>query len=125
MLKLVGIFSICLTATAVFCQSASRWQVGTITEVKIHQRAEKAGVSDAASYDVSVKVGNTIYVVLYTPPLPEETVKYAAGRDLLVLVGKSTIRYNDMLGRSYDVPIESQRPAANPSGAKSISHGPQ
>jgi len=53
---------------------------------------------------VSVKVGNTGYVVLYTPPLGEETVKYAGGRDLLVLVGKSTIRYNDMLGQSHDLP---------------------
>jgi hypothetical protein len=125
MLKLVGIFCICLTALQAFSQSASKYQVGTITEVKIHQSAEKVGASDAASYDVSVKVGNTIYVVLYTPPLREETVKYVAGRDLLVLVGKSTIRYNDMLGHSYEVPIESQRPAANPSGAEPVSRRAQ
>jgi len=42
--------------------------VGTITEVKVHQ-AVASGVSDAASYDVSVKVGETIYVVLYTQQL--------------------------------------------------------
>jgi hypothetical protein len=99
--------------------------VGTITEVKIHQTAEKVGASDATSYDVSVKVGDTIYVVLYTPPLREETVKYAAGRELLVLVGKSTIRYNDMLGQSYDVPIESQRPAVKLRGAKPEAGGAQ
>ena len=125
MLKLVGIFCICFAAFPAFSQSASKWQVGTITEVKIHQTAEKVGASDATSYDVSVRVGDTIYVVLYTPPLGEETVKYAAGRQLLVLVGKSTIRYNDMSGQSYDVPIESQRRAANPSGAKSVSQGAQ
>src|SRR5215472_14905953 len=113
MLKLVGIVFICLTAFQAFSQSASKYQVGTITEVKIHKSAEKVGASDAASYDVSVKVGNTIYVVLYTPPLREVSVRYAAGRDLLVLVGKRTIRYNDMLGQSYEAPIESQRPAAN------------
>ena len=118
MLKLVGIFCIFLTAFPAFSQSASHWQVATITEVKLHQAAEKIGASDATSYDVSVKVGDTIYVVLYTPPLREQTVKYAAGRDLLVLVGKSTIRYNDMLGQSYDVPIENQRPAAKPKGSK-------
>jgi len=84
--------------------------VGTITEVKVHKTAG-SGASDAASYDVSVKVGDTIYMVLYTPPLGEETVKYSAGRDLLVLVGKRTIRYNDILGQSFEVPIESQRPA--------------
>jgi len=113
MRKSVGIFFVCLTAFQAFSQSASKYEVGTITEVKIHQSAEKVGASDAASYDVSVKVGNTIYVVLYTPPLREVSVKYAAGRDVLVLVGKSTLRYNDLLGQSYEVPIESQRPAAN------------
>jgi len=120
MLKLVGIFCICLTAFPAFSQSASKWQVGTITDVKIHQIAEKIGASDAANYDVSLKVGDTIYVVLYTPPLREETVKYAAGRDLLVLVGKSTIRYNDMLGQQHQVPIESQRRAITPSGSERV-----
>lgn len=121
MLKLVGVFCICLAALPGFCQSASKWQVGTVTEVKVHQIGEKVGASEAISYDVSVKVGDTIYVVLYTPPLRDETVKYAAGRELLVLVGKNTIRYNDMLGQSYDVPVESQKPAANLRGARPAS----
>lgn len=125
MLRLMGIFCIFLTAFPAFCQSASKWQVGTVTEVRIHNTAEKVGASDAASYDVSVKVGGTIYVVLYTPPLREETVKYAAGRDLLVLVGKNTIRYNDLLWQPYEAPIESQRPARSPSGAKSVSSAAQ
>jgi hypothetical protein len=103
-----------------FGQSTSKYQVGTITEVKTHQDAS-GGATDPASYDVSVKVGDTIYVVLYTPPLREETVKYAAGRELLVLVGKSTIRYNDILGQSFDVPIESQKSAAKPKPAKPVS----
>jgi len=125
MLRLVGIFCILVTAFPAFCQSTSKWQVGTITEVKVHQTAEKVGSSEAASYDVSVKVGDTMYVVLYTPPLHEETVKYAAGRDLLLFVGKSTIRYNDILGRSYEVPIESQRPATNSRGAETVSPAAQ
>jgi hypothetical protein len=113
MLRLVGLFLIFLTMLPAFGQSTSKYQVGTITEVKAH-RAAGSSASDAASYDVSVKVGATIYVVLYTPPLGEETVKYSAGRDLLVLVGKRTIRYNDILGQSFEVPIESQKPAAKP-----------
>ena len=125
MLRLVGIFCILVTAIPAFCQSVSKWQVGTITEVKVHQTAERVGSSEAASYDVSVKVGDTMYVVLYTPPLHEETVKYAAGRDLLLFVGKSTIRYNDILGRSYEVPIESQRPATNSRGAETVTHAAQ
>jgi hypothetical protein len=120
MLRLVGLFLMFLTTFPALCQSTSKYQAGTITEVKVHQAAG-SGVSDAASYDVSVNVGDTIYVVLYTPPLGEETVKYSAGRDLLVLVGKRTIRYNDILGQSFEVPIESQRPAAKPDHSKSVS----
>jgi hypothetical protein len=117
MIRLAIVFCISLTTLPAFCQSASKYQVGTITEVRVHQTAG-SGSSDAASYDVSVKVGDTIYVVLYTPPLGEETVKYSAGRDLLVLVGKRTIRYNDILGQSFEVPIERQKPAAKPKQSK-------
>ena len=120
MLKLVGLVLICLTMFPAFGQSTSKYQVGTITEVKAHQTAG-SGASDVATYDVSVKVGDTIYVVLYTPPLGEDTVKYVTGRDLLVLVGKSTITYNDILGRSFAVPIENQKPSANLKQFKSVS----
>ena len=120
MLRLVGLFLICLTMFPAFGQSTSRYKVGTITEVKVHQTAG-SGTSDAVSYDVSLSVGDTVYRVLYTPPLGEETVKYVAGRDLLVLVGKNTITYNDILGRSFAVPIESQKSAANLGESKSVS----
>jgi hypothetical protein len=120
MLRLVGLFLIFLTMFPAFGQPTSKYQVGTITEVKAHQAAG-SGASDAASYDVSVKVGDTIYVVLYTPALGEGTMKYAAGRDLLVLVGTNTITYNDILGRSFAVPIESHKPAANPKQSRSVS----
>jgi hypothetical protein len=78
MLKLAIVFCVSLTMFSAFGQSTSKYQVGTITEVKTHQAAG-GGAADPASYDVSVKVGDTIYVVLYTPPLAEETVKYAGG----------------------------------------------
>jgi len=120
MLRLVRLLCVLLTVFPAFGQSTSKYQVGTITEVKVHQTAG-SGASDAVSYDVSVKVGDTIYVVLYTPPLGEETVKYSAGRDLLVLVGKRTIRYNDILGQSFEVPIESQEHTAKPKQPKPVS----
>jgi hypothetical protein len=116
---------LCSTAFPAFSQSSSKWQVGTITDVKVHQSAEKVGASEASTYDVSVKVGGTVYVVLYTPPLREDNVKYAPGRQLLVLVGERTVRYNDILGQTYDVPIESQRPAPNSTEAKAASHPAQ
>jgi hypothetical protein len=41
-----------------------------------------------------------------------ETIKYAAGRELLVQVNEKTITYNDILGQSLEVPIVSQKPDA-------------
>ena len=108
MKKLFGVLLFCAAALPAFCQSASEWKVGTITEVRTHETAEKVGASDALNYDVSVKIGDTIYVVLYTPPLREVSVKYAAGHSGLVLVGRNTIRYNDLLGQSHELPIESK-----------------
>src|ERR1700685_138888 len=109
MSRLAVLFLICVMVFPAFGQS-SKYQVGSITEVNVHQAAGSAA-SDAVSYDVSVKVGDIFYIVPYTPPFGEKTVKYAAGRDLLVLVGKNTITYKDILGRSFAVPIESQKPA--------------
>ena len=106
MLKLICVTCICLASFSAFSQSA-KYEVATITDVKTHQD----GGSDIVRYDVSLKVGGTIYVVLYTPPFGMNTVKYAAGRELLVLVGKKAITYNDILGQSQEVPILSQRPA--------------
>src|ERR1700757_870260 len=111
MLRLMCVICICMTAFPAFCEPAAKWQVATIIDVSTHQ-LESSSSPDVVSYDVSVKVGNTVYLVLYTPPLGMSTVKYEGGRQLLVLVGKKTIRYNDILGQSLEVPIISQKPAA-------------
>ena len=117
MLRLVSILGILLAAFPALGQSAAKYQVGTITEVRSHQNAE-VGASDAVGYDVSVKVGDTIYTVLYTPTPGGQTVKYIAGRDLVVLVSDATIQYIDILGQSHELWIESRKPAANPQGSK-------
>ncbi len=117
MRRLIAVIALCLLTFSALCQSTSKYQLGLITEVKPRQAAGD-GASDPTSYDVSVKVGDTIYVVLYTPPLGELPPKYERGHELLVLVGKSTITYNDMLGRSLQVPIESQRPATEHKDSK-------
>jgi hypothetical protein len=114
MLKLLCAICICLVTFPAFCESASDYQIATITDVKPH-RATGDSASDVVSYDVSVRVGDTVYLTLYTPnpPLGTNTVKYAAGRGLLVLVGKNTLTYHDILGRSIEVPIISQKSAAD------------
>jgi hypothetical protein len=58
------------------------------------------------------------HVVPYTLPVNENTVKCAAGCDLLMLVGTKTITYNDKLGRSKGIPIESQKPATKSKQSK-------
>jgi hypothetical protein len=108
---------ICMLTFPAFGQAATKYQVGTITEVKVHQSTTDDG-SEVVKYDVSIKVGDRIYLVLYTPPLGMSTVKYAAGRDLLVLVGKDTITYNDLLGQSFEVPIVSRKSATNTKQSK-------
>jgi hypothetical protein len=106
------VICICLTAFPAFCEPAAKWEVATIMDCKTHQ-TDGGTASDVVSYDVSVKVGNTLYLVLYTPPFGTSTIKFSGGRQLLVLVGKKTIRYNDILGQSLEVPIISQKPAAS------------
>lgn len=110
MWKLVAVISCCLLTLPAFCQSGTKYQVATILEIAPHQ-GDGTKASGPTRYDVSVKVGDTIYVALYTPGSGEDAAKYAAGRDLLVRVGKDSIAYNDLMGRSYEVPIESQRQA--------------
>ena len=117
MRNLLPVIVLCVLTIPAFCQSTSKWQIATITEVKVHP-AEEKDTHDPASYDIKVKVGDTIYLVLYTTPRGEIAPTYAAGRELLVLVGSTTITYNDILGRALQVPIESRRPVTEPKTSK-------
>ena len=117
MRRLIAVIALGLLTFPAFSQSTSKYQIAIITDVKPREAAGDSA-SDPARYDVSVKVGDTIYIVLYTQPLGELPAKYATGHELLVLVGKNTITYNDMLGRSLQVPIESQRPATESKASK-------
>jgi hypothetical protein len=117
-LKLMcAVACICLVAFPLFSQSASKYEVATITAVKPHQPAG-TNSSDAVKYDVSLRVGDTIYMTVYTDSLGTGTVKYAAGRELLVLVGEKTIRFNNILGQSLDVPIVGRKQATGGKSSK-------
>ena len=110
MLRKFAVICICLSSLLAFSQSATRtkYRVATVLAVVPHD-SNGSGDSSALTYDVSVKVGNMIYVVLYTPPLAMQNAKYAAGADVLVLVGEKTITYNDISGTSIEVPILSRK----------------
>ena len=112
MIKLLRVICVSLIALTSFGQGAQNYQVAVIVGVKPHI-ATADETSGAPRYDVSLKVGGTVYVVLYTTPLGVETVKYAAGRNLLVVVGEKTISYNDLLGQAFEYPIISHKPAAD------------
>jgi hypothetical protein len=86
---------------------SSQWQPGTITAVTTHKAGSGERASDTVQYDVSVRVGNTVYVVLYTPPNGSNTVEYRRGFELLVLVGADELTFNkgDVSGTTARVPI--------------------
>ena len=109
MLRLLAVICFCFLTLPAFCEPGLKYEVATILEVKPHQIA--GGSSDVASYEISAQVGNTIYVALYTDSLGTGTVKYAAGRELLVHIEKATVTYNDILGQSHTLRIISQKSA--------------
>jgi hypothetical protein len=74
--KLILVFTLCLLTFPALCQSASKWKIAAITEVKPHP-ATGEDASDPTTYDISVKVGDTIYLVRYTTPAGEIAPKYA------------------------------------------------
>jgi hypothetical protein len=106
---------VCLATLPAVCQSNS------ISSRHDHCAERNRDGDDAASdlsYDLSIRVNRTIYVVRYESELGLNTVEYAAGRDLLVLVGEKTITYNDMLGHSHELPIISEKPSTPPGTSK-------
>jgi hypothetical protein len=97
-------------ALPVVSQTASpKYEPGMILAVKPHH-ANPGQDSSARLYDISVRVGNTIYVVLYSQPAGTTSPEYRRGLDLPVLVGRNTIKFNDMLGRPRELPILSRQP---------------
>jgi len=116
MLKLLLATYLCLTTVAALCQSAPKYEVATILEVKTHQ-APSNDASDT-SYDVTVQVGDRIYLALYKDRFGLDIVKHKTGGNLLVQVGKNTITYLDILGQSIEVPIISERAAIAPAQSK-------
>ena len=97
---------ICSTSLSALAQApSSNYQRGTITAVTAHQNTSEESGRDIARYDVSVKVGNTLYVVLFTPPNGSNSVEYATGIDMLFLVGDDALTFNSMVSGKTEMPI--------------------
>jgi len=91
MLRQVCVILICPTTFKIFTESAAKYEVATIVDVKTHQTPDTSA-SNSVSYDVSIQINDTIYTVLYSPPLGVDTVRYKTGRSLLVLVERRQSR---------------------------------
>jgi hypothetical protein len=112
----LGLILMCLAVVSAPAQTpSSKYQPGTITAVTARQ-APGQHDTDVTQYEVSVKVGDTKYVVLYTPPNRANTVKYSAGNQLLVLVGANALTFNSAISGKTEVPILSREtlPANSP-----------
>ena len=105
MRKRLALMLMLVTICPAFCQTASKYQPGTITAVTAHQQDTGRPDSEVVQYDVSVKIDNTVYVVLYTPPNGLKNVEYAPGIEMLFSVGKETITFNSALSGKTEVPI--------------------
>jgi hypothetical protein len=106
MRRLIIAVLICGASVLAFAQtSSSQWQRGTITAVTTHLHGPGERASDAVQYDVSVKLGDTIYIVLWTPPNGANAVEYSRGVDLLILVGSDTLTFNSKLSGKTELPI--------------------
>jgi len=83
------ILCLMLANTAAFSQTSSpKYQPGTIVAVERHQETAN---SDVIQYDVTVRIEDTEYVVLYTPPNGSNTVEFSVGVDRLFAVQKDAL----------------------------------
>jgi len=105
-LKHVGVILICISALAAYGQTQSaKYQPGTITAVTAHQSSPGEGGEEVTRYDVSVKIRNVVYVVLYTPLAGHNSVEYSRGLEMLFLVGSNTLTFNSKTSGTLEMPI--------------------
>jgi hypothetical protein len=104
--KQLGLVLICVSALWALGQTLSaKYQPGMITAVTTHQSAPGDGGEDVARYDVSVKIGNVLYVILYTPLNGANSVEYSPGIEMLFSVGSDTLTFNSKLSGTTQAPI--------------------
>jgi hypothetical protein len=104
------IMILCFAVTNSMGEDRKVYQAGTILDIKLHQPAPG---SDAGKkeFDVSIKVGNKIYVVLYSPPGGQDFAEYGVGMNRTVFVEGDTMKLNDLLGRTRTLPVLSVKDA--------------
>lgn len=87
------------------CSStSSAYQPAIIIDARPFSSPERPNL-DEGLYEVSIRVGRTVYVVLTPLASSSETILYSAGRQLRVRMGDDTITWNDTMGQCYKAPI--------------------
>ena len=113
-LKILSVIVISAAAALPAQSPSNEWQSALILDVKEHQGniPDQGADPSITRYDVSMRVKDTEYVLLYTPRPGTYGFQYVKGMNILVLVKNKTVTFNDILGRPVTVPIVSQKPVA-------------
>jgi hypothetical protein len=91
MYRFFYVLLMCFAIISAPCQtSAPKYQPGTVTAVERHP-APSGSDTGSIQYDVTVRIDDTEYVVLCTPPSGSNTVEYSVGHELLFAVGKDAL----------------------------------
>jgi len=98
-------------ASLVLLAQKTEWQHGVIVAVAKNPDSQVAD-SLVSSYDISVRVGSSVYVVSYVVPKNSSMVEYRAGADLVILVKGDTLTFNDLQGNPHTVKILRKETAA-------------
>lgn len=115
MRRLLIVTLMLVTALPLLSQApAGKWTVGTVMAVKPHEAKASEEPASTPRYDLTMQVGKSTYVVLYTQPPGTADLEYAVGRDAPVLVGAKTLTIRDKMGRTAALPILSRKPAEKP-----------
>lgn len=116
MRKLLLAALILVIALPLFSQApATKWTVGTVMAVKPHVATAGEAATSDPRFDITVRVGRTDYVVLYTQRPGTADVEYSLGRDAPVVVGPKTLTFVDKVGNQRQLPILSRKAAPPPS----------
>lgn len=100
---------LCLAAVASSGEKKA-WQAGTILSVKDHEPQDEDG-DGLKKYDISVKIGKKIYVVLYAPEKDLPEPEFYVGMERTVLVEGDLMRFNDLQGNTHTLRILSSKNA--------------
>jgi Spy/CpxP family protein refolding chaperone len=83
---------LCIGIVPALCQtSSSKYRPGTIVAVERH-RAEPSD-TNSTRYDVTVRIDETLYVVLYSPVSGSNAVELSEGLEFLFSVGQDALTF--------------------------------